>query len=527
MTFFNYIFLPKLFKEYGEGFSQSYETKGVERWGDQIISTLSMFWSISYYTSPLILTFLYRRGYFVVDSIATLAKLSTGIGILVALSLCMRGIGRSQSQNYRRFARAYSIAKNKPKDADALVQLKAFDFDFKYWPVDYDAGESKSGIRHREPIRPNTTDSARRKPIWVSTLPCEVLAYIAIHTFGLRMIYPGSLKIIQSYLQPMLLQGRAKLIEEENAVRYKIRTCDNNDIDTVFVDNRNKSQNGKTLVICSEGNAGFYEIGIMVTPLEKKYSVIGWNHPGFAGSSGTPFPDQDQNAIDAVMQFAIQKLGFTPDNIIPFGWSIGAYSTLYLASQYPDIKGVILDATFDDILPLAIPKMPESLSGIVKIAIRSYVNLNNSELLTQYNGPILMIRRTEDEIITIEEMNLTTNRGNHLLLAMLKVRFPIIFGTEQLIYINKLLSKSLERNGHGIDTDQQCFTLLTSYITDNNKNYPLEIGEDYTTAQKNQMAEFLVRKHMADYKSSHCTPLPAEYFQIPWDLLNENDFIFY
>lgn len=39
------------------------------------------------------------------------------------------------------------------------------------------------------------------------------------------------------------------------------------------------------LVVCSEGNAGFYELGIMVTPLEAGYSVLGWNHPGFGGST--------------------------------------------------------------------------------------------------------------------------------------------------------------------------------------------------------------------------------------------------
>ena len=43
--------------------------------------------------------------------------------------------------------------------------------------------------------------------------------------------------------------------------------------------------NGSVLVICSEGNAGFYEIGVMVTPLEAGYSVLGWNHPGFGGST--------------------------------------------------------------------------------------------------------------------------------------------------------------------------------------------------------------------------------------------------
>lgn len=199
-----------------------------------------------------------------------------------------------------------------------------------------------------------------------------------------------------------LLQGRSKLIEEEKGLRYKVKTRDNNEIDTFFVDNRKDVTNGTTLVICSEGNAGFYEIGIMSTPLASKYSVLGWNHPGFGGSTGSPYPQQDQNAIDAVIQFAIHELGFKLENILFFGWSIGGYSSLWAASQYPDCKGVVLDATFDDVLQLALPRMPESLSVIVKIAIRDYVNLNNNDLIQKYSGPILLIRRTDDEIICSE-----------------------------------------------------------------------------------------------------------------------------
>jgi len=60
-------------------------------------------------------------------------------------------------------------------------------------------------------------------------------------------------------------------------------------IDTMFVDRRgnsNPDSNGAFLVISSEGNAGFYEIGVMSSPLEAGYSVLGWNHPGFGGSTG-------------------------------------------------------------------------------------------------------------------------------------------------------------------------------------------------------------------------------------------------
>lgn len=83
----------------------------------------------------------------------------------------------------------------------------------------------------------------------------------------------------------MLLEGRSKLIEVDKGKRNKIKTSDDNEIDTLFIDNRSNGTNGKTLVVCSEGNAGFYEIGIMITPIEMKYSVLGWNHPGFGGST--------------------------------------------------------------------------------------------------------------------------------------------------------------------------------------------------------------------------------------------------
>lgn len=62
---------------------------------------------------------------------------------------------------------------------------------------------------------------------------------------------------------------------------------------------------------------------------------------------GKPFPDQDQNAMDAVMQFAINKLGFAPENILLFGWSIGGYSSLWASTQYPDVKGVVRQILID------------------------------------------------------------------------------------------------------------------------------------------------------------------------------------
>jgi pimeloyl-ACP methyl ester carboxylesterase len=56
---------------------------------------------------------------------------------------------------------------------------------------------------------------------------------------------------------------------------------------------------------------------------------------------GMPYPDQELNAIDIVMQFAIHGLKFQPENILLFGWSIGGYPTSWAAMNYPDVKGVV------------------------------------------------------------------------------------------------------------------------------------------------------------------------------------------
>ncbi|XP_054733124.1 phosphatidylserine lipase ABHD16A [Anastrepha obliqua] len=522
MGFLSYVLGPKLYQEYGLD-KRLYEPGGLERFGDQILSTLSLMWNISYYTSPLIVTFLYRRGYLVADSISSFVKFTTSIGIIVVISLCIRGFGRSQSRSYVKMIKAIELSKLANSDAEAQRAIRKFDFDFRSWQVDFDANSVQGDGKKKPLVSVSSRDTRQFR---FATLPCKLAAYVAIHTFGIRMIYPGYVKILQYYMHAFLVEGRSKLVEEHNAVRYKVKTSDCNEIDSIFVDNRqNGNANGDILVVCSEGNAAYYEVGIMGTPLALKYSVLGWNHPGFAGSSGAPYPDQDRNAIDAILQLAIHRLGFGVENIILYGWSIGGVSALWASNLYPDVKGVILDATFDDVLYLAQSRMPESLAGIVKLGIREYCNLNNVESIQNYNGPILLIRRTEDEIIS-EDNRIETNRGNYLALTLLKYRYPLIFKTSQLARIKKILSRPLETKNAPLTNDDLCMSRLITYASDQGKSFPMLIGEDYTEETRDQMAEFLLRKHFRDYKSTHCTPLPRDYFDIPWDIPIESGFVF-
>lgn len=62
----------------------------------------------------------------------------------------------------------------------------------------------------------------------------------------------------------------------------------------------------------------------------------------------------------------------------------------------------ILDATFDHITPLAIERMPAFLESTVELAVRDNFNLAVADQLSAFSGPVRLIRRSKDEMITTE-----------------------------------------------------------------------------------------------------------------------------
>uniref|UniRef100_A0A672KDC8 Protein ABHD16A-like n=1 Tax=Sinocyclocheilus grahami TaxID=75366 RepID=A0A672KDC8_SINGR len=444
------------------------------------------------YSSPLLLCYLYRKG-----------KTQTQHYITAKLFfLCW---GRWRNPEYLQFitileeTRRNNTPSNKKK-------LACFDFDFKHWPVDFSWKEvsslklSKGGVSllRPEPKHRGAADSVLNS---VRTLPCHILSYLIVHSFGRRMLYPGSVGLLQKAMRPMLQQGQARLVEEFDGQRNKLVACDGNEIDTMFVDRRKDGgQAGKSLVICCEGNAGFYEVGCMNTPLEGGYSVLGWNHPGFGGSTGVPFPQNEANAMDVVIQFAVHKLGFQLSDIIVYAWSIGGFTACWSVMSYPEIRALVLDASFDDLLPLALKVMPDSWRPLVTHTVRQYMNLNNAEQLCR--GP-------ED---------IMSNRGNDLLLKLLQYRSDdAIRAVRQWLAAGTQIEEESVYTGYEVD-DDWCLSVLQSYQTDRETLFPWSVGEDMTLEGRRQLALFLARKYMRNFETTHCTPLPISEFRPPWEL---------
>uniref|UniRef100_A0A8C5BCX4 Abhydrolase domain containing 16A, phospholipase n=1 Tax=Gadus morhua TaxID=8049 RepID=A0A8C5BCX4_GADMO len=461
----------------------NYQPLRLEKHTDSVIGWASVLWSLSYYSSPLLLCYLYKKGEF-------------------GLVPCW---GRWKNSEYVQF---FSILEETRKNntPSNKKKLRCFDFDFSFWPVDFSWTEfsnpklSKAGVSLLKPesrLR-GAADGVLQQ---VRTLPCHVISFLIAHSFGRRMLYPGSVGLLQKFMRPMLQQGQAKLIEEFNGQRNKLVACDGNEIDTMFVDRRADGRpGGSTLVICCEGNAGFYEVGCMNTPLEGGYSVLGWNHPGFGDSTGVPFPQNEANAMDVVIQFAMQKLGFQLNDIIIYAWSIGGFTASWAVMSYPELKAVVLDASFDDLLPLALKVMP---------CLTRYFS-------PRYPGPVLLIRRTKDEIITTA---VHCKRVD----VILPPRYPKVMADEGVRVVREWLGASntiaeaTVYSQYEVD-DDWCVTVLQSYRTHNGTAFPWSVGEDMTLECRRRLALFLARKYMRNFETTHCTPLPFSEFRAPWTL---------
>jgi len=491
---------PRLLRTMG---GQDYLAGALESYGDTILTSLSCAASVALYTSPLILPVAYRRGWMTEEGGFYMSKLLIGLSVVVAGAMFLRAVGRLSNPAYTQFAAVLARAQKNYSPA-TRAEMEKYDFHFSAWPADFDVRQLEGDSS--KPL--SSPSSLENTPTWH---PLDCLAWLLTHSFGISLVYPGSMGLMGMLVERPLLEGRSKL-SQEGGQRFKVVARNGNEIDTMFVQQRTREE-GKTLVICCEGNAGFYEIGMMGTPVAAGYSVLGWNHPGFSGSTGRPYPDQELAAVDAVMQFAIHKLGFLPENILVYGWSIGGFTSSWLAMNYPGIRGLILDATFDHLEPLAIPRMPAAMSPLVSRAVNKFINLNVAEQVAAFPGPVRLIRRNRDEMISTTEGELWSNRGNALLEAVLRSRYPGLASQEALEQLAGVLyyPGALEAAGGQVGEDAYNALVAAQW-----ESLGAEMGGELSTEEKAIVLGFIASKIMTEVDTTHCTPLPTSQFLEPW-----------
>eukprot|EP00731_Ephydatia_muelleri_P024388 Em0016g659a len=452
----------------------------------------------------------------------SIAQNLTFVPVSIMLAYFFRGVGRYRNGMYCEFLESLSAARGLgtglgPREAES-TGIGHYDFEMSVYPVTFSHAESD--------LRPREFLSARRKGLLESliTAPRTVARFIAAHVVARRMIYPGSLMIIQLAVDSILSQKRSEQKKKYNPHRAKLLATDGNHIDCIFIDRRGSSDsdpNNSKLVICCEGNAAFYEAGMIGIPLSAGYSVIGWNHPGFGESTGLPFPSQEASAIDVVVRYAATKLGFALDDIIMYGWSIGGFTCSCAAASYPDIGAVIIDASFEELSPLVERAVHPLLAPFSRGMVAEFFDLNIAEQLCRYPGPIKIIRRGQDEMMS-HFHSISTNRSNFILLKLLQCRYPLLTADEALVRaLHIWLSAKSEAEIKSVIVSlginlSQCAGLLKSYLTQHGPNYPWTIGEGMSLKQKQELLVYLAGQYLVTVdESGHNELLPQEYFTIP------------
>lgn len=283
-----------------------------------------------------------------------------------------------------------------------------------------------------------------------------------------------------------------------------------------------------------EGNAGFYERGSTASaPLRADYSVLMWNHPGFGCSTGKPWPREEAAAIDVVFQFALTQLGWKERDIVIYAWSIGGFSGTWAAMNYDHIRGLVLDATFDDTVPLAQHMLSIAPASIIERGIRSYLNLDIRRQLAQYDGPVVMIRRLRDEVMAFvehvpDEPSLRkVNRINYLFKSLLRERYPNVFRRDEVheVVDDWLAASEDERELIYAKYEMvpaECRVILENYVNERQEHmppeasvFPLLIGVNLELPVRQAMALYLASRYMIEVDMTHGKSLPTEKFVVP------------
>eukprot|EP01134_Creolimax_fragrantissima_P001163 CFRG1163T1 len=444
---------------------------------------------------------------------------------VMAVAFISRAYGRTNNSDYQRFMTAWTNRKIHTRNRwirKPIIQkseLDLFDYDFQSKFVDYKAVS---------PMQSVPVSDKNLGPI------SSVLAVIFATILGRPLIYPGSTWLMKTLLRDLVSRERANLIEQERGVRCKIETINNLAIDCMYYDRREVSPReksskvgcrnpefGKTLVVTCEGNASFYEAGVGVTPIQLGYSVLDWNHPGFMNSEGMPYPENDAGAVASIIEFALVQLGWDESDIIIYAWSIGGYSASRAVSEYPRVKGLILDATFDHVLPLALARMPRALQSIVDSTISSQLNLDVVTGVKNYCGPVLFVRRRQDEMITAKTGDISTNRGNFLIVDILEYRYPHI---TQRDYLLALLAHSDPIMVPEIADEKVIVFLemISNWLYEDSEyrqeawiKFLRESTSQLDVKQRALVNKWMLSRHLVDLNSKHCAPYPLSRWREP------------
>ncbi len=156
-----------------------------------------------------------------------------------------------------------------------------------------------------------------------------------------------------------------------------------------------KNPSSERMLIFFHGNAGniCHRISDILNLKNCGINVLAISYRGYGKSSGKPSEKGIYNDGAAALDYAMQTLGYSVENIIIFGRSIGSTVAVEI-SQHKEIAGLIL------ITPLTSAKAQAKAQGLGFLSFLAGSAFDNLSKITNIDCPLLVIHGTDDQILS-------------------------------------------------------------------------------------------------------------------------------
>ncbi len=120
---------------------------------------------------------------------------------------------------------------------------------------------------------------------------------------------------------------------------------------------------------------------------EQGFAVFAWDYPGYGTSTGRPNERRIMQAAQASMQYIVEELGFSEEQVILYGRSLGGGPAVQLAEDH-GVAGVILEGTFTS-----------TFRVLTRIRLLPWDIFDNLSRIDAIEAPLLIIHGTLDHTI--------------------------------------------------------------------------------------------------------------------------------
>lgn len=159
-----------------------------------------------------------------------------------------------------------------------------------------------------------------------------------------------------------------------------------------------KPKKDKEIIVFFHGNASNH-LGSYYTLkpyLEKGYGFLSVGYRGYSGNEGKPSEQGFYNDARAFINILIAK-GTAQENIILYGQSIGSGVAVQMATEFPNVKAVILESPYT-----SLPDVAAQTYFFVPVHLLMKDQFDSLSKIKKVIAPLFILQGTLDKIIPPE-----------------------------------------------------------------------------------------------------------------------------